>query len=95
MLFKVMIIIMHWCDMIHCYFELAANRTTIKTTRQPRSLVVKEGTPFRLSFDVVCSSSEPIQYQWYFNGGKISGATSEIYIRLGTMSIVTTIVFAM
>lgn len=56
----------------------------IKITREPRSCVVADGKPFRLLFNVVCSTDDPLAYQWYFNGSKIVGATSDVYNRENT-----------
>jgi hypothetical protein len=53
----------------------------IQVVRHPRSCAVPEGARFRLVFEVVCTTEDELLYQWYFSGGKITGANSNVYIR--------------
>lgn len=45
--------------------------------------MVKEGEPFRLVFEVVCSTVDELSYQWFFLANRISGANSHVYVRGG------------
>jgi sugar lactone lactonase YvrE len=47
-------------------------------TSPPQSVTVAQGSLFTLS--VTCAGSDPISYQWSFNGGAISGATGSSYV---------------
>ena len=47
-------------------------------TQQPRSTLAKVGT--RVSLGVVASSPALVEYQWYFNGEAISGATASTLV---------------
>ena len=48
-------------------------------TAQPQSLTVSAGT--NATFNVTAVSSAPMTYQWYYNGGPISGAWFSSYTR--------------
>ena len=46
---------------------------------QPQSQVVKNGSP-SVAFSVVATGTQPISYQWKFNGVNIGGATNSLYL---------------
>ena len=56
---------------------LAVSNTPVIITAQPAATVAVEGQPATLS--VTVSATPPIQYQWYFGGNAIAGATSATY----------------
>ena len=56
---------------------LTVNNTLVSITAQPAATVAVEGQPATLS--VTVSATPPIQYQWFFNGNAITGATSATY----------------
>jgi len=49
-------------------------KTAASITTQPQSQTAKAGSG--VVFSVIPDGSSPLSYQWYFNGGPISGATS-------------------
>ncbi len=45
----------------------------LKVLREPKSRVVLTDTAVRLEFEVSCSTQDPVTYQWYLNGDRITG----------------------
>ena len=56
---------------------LTVGNTPVSITAQPAATVAVEGQPATLS--VTVSATPPIQYQWYFGGNAIAGATGATY----------------
>lgn len=54
-------------------FSLAVNQI-VRITQQPSNQMVNEGTS--VSMNVTATGTGPINYQWYYNGTAISGATT-------------------
>ena len=67
------------------YYELlslfAVVQPLIKILKQPWSQLIPKGGRFRLLCEAVNSGDEPLQYQWYFSGMPIAGATESVLIR--------------
>ncbi len=57
---------------------------TVSITQQPSSQFVTEGV--RVDMSVAAEGSDAVNYQWYFNGAAISGATSAT-LSLGSVSV--------
>jgi len=56
---------------------LSVSNTPVIISAQPEATVAVEGQPATLS--VTVSATPPIQYQWFFDGNAIAGATSATY----------------
>ncbi len=65
----------------HVPLPSAVKAPVIRFIKQPWSWVVAEGGRFRLLCQAVCSSGEPVLYQWFFNSRELAGETNTQLVR--------------